>query len=51
MTREEMLIQMIHIYGFEHEAVIQFARLIENPNIDDQTLRLLLKIHRLFPLL
>lgn len=50
MTREQMLTKMIHIYGFEHEAVIQFARLMENPDISDKVLRTLLLIHQERPL-
>lgn len=38
MTREEMLTGLIHQYGFEHEAVIQFARLMEDERINDETL-------------
>lgn len=50
MTREQMLTEMIHIYGFEHEAVIQFARLMENPYISDKVLQMLLLIHQEYPL-
>lgn len=50
MTREQMLTEMIHMYGFEHEAVIQFARLVENPNISDEALSTLLLIHQECPL-
>lgn len=51
MTREQMLTAMIHLYGFEHEAVIEFARLIENPNIDNKTLLTLLIVHQECPLI
>lgn len=50
MTREQMLSAMIHLYGFEHEAVIEFARLIENPNIDDKTLQTLVMVHQECPI-
>lgn len=50
MTREQMLTQMIHIYGLEHEVVIQFARLVENPNISDKVLSTLLLVHQECPL-
>lgn len=50
MTREQMLTAMIRLYGFEHEAVIQFARLIENPSVDDKTLMTILIIHQECPL-
>ena len=49
-TREQLLTAMIHLYGFEHEAVIEFARLIKNPNIDDKTLRTIVMIHQECPL-
>lgn len=51
MTREQMLTAMIHLYGFEHEAVIEFARLVENPNIDDKTLQTLVMVHQECPLI
>lgn len=51
MTRKQMLTAMIHLYGFEHEAVIEFARLIENPNIDDKTLQTLVMVHQECPLI
>ena len=50
MTREQMLTAMIRLYGFEHEAVIEFARLIENPNIDDKTLQTLVMVHQECPI-
>lgn len=50
MTREEMLTVMIHIYGFEHDAVIEFARLVENPNIPDKVLSTLLLVHEECPI-
>lgn len=50
MTREEMLTEMIHLYGFEHEAVIQFAQLMERPQISDETLATVLKCHQEHPL-
>ena len=50
MTREKMLDEMIRIYGFEHEVVIQFARLVENPDIPDKVLRTLLLVHQEYPL-
>lgn len=33
-----MLTGLIRQYGFEHEAVIQFARLMEDERINDETL-------------
>lgn len=44
MTREEMLTRMIRLYGFEHEAVIQFAQLITT-KISDETLETIVKCH------
>ena len=51
MTREQMLTAMIRLYGLEHEVVIEFARLIENPNIDDKTLQTLVMVHQECPLI
>lgn len=48
MTRDEMLAEMIRIYGFEHEVVIAFAELMENPNIPDHALEAILKYHKEF---
>lgn len=50
MTREEMLTGMIRLYGFEHEAVIQFAQLMEDVQISDETLADILKCHQEHPL-
>ena len=50
MKREQMLTEMIRIYGVEHEAVIQFTRLVENPDISDKVLRTILLIHQECPL-
>ena len=30
-AREELLTRMIHIYGFEHERVIDFCHKVDNP--------------------
>lgn len=49
MTRDEMLTEMIHLYGFEHKVVIQFAQAMESPYISDHTLELLVKLHKEFP--
>lgn len=49
MTRGEMLDEMIRIYGFEHEVVIQFARVIESPYISDRALEVILNAHKDFP--
>lgn len=35
MTREEMLTNIIRIYGFEHESTIEFAAAMET-DIDDE---------------
>ena len=42
--REEYLTRMIHLYGFEHQAVIEFARLMEN-GASDETLRTIVESH------
>lgn len=48
--REELLTKMIRLYGFEHEAVIQFAQLMERPQISDETLETVVKCHEEHPL-
>ncbi len=48
--KEELLSRMIKIYGFEHEAVIEFAALMET-GISDKTLETLVKYHEAFPLI
>ena len=45
-----MLTRMIKLYGFEHEAVIQFGKLIENPQINDVTLETIVECHEKHPL-
>ena len=42
--REEYLSRMIHLYGFEHAAVIQFAELMEQ-GASDETLKTLVEGH------
>ena len=48
--REELLTRMIRLYGFEHEAVIQFAELMAKPQISDETLETVVKFHEVHPL-
>ena len=43
--KEELLTRMIRLYGFEHEAVIQFARLMENKAVGDESLLLIVESH------
>ena len=43
--REELLTRMIRIYGFEHEVVIEFARLMENDSFSDKMLEAIVKAH------
>lgn len=47
--REELLTRMIRIYGMEHEVVIMFARLIENPKFDEKLLETLVENHEQNP--
>lgn len=47
--REELLTRMIRLYGFEHEAVIQFAELMKSP-LSDEALEALVKCHEKYPL-
>jgi len=42
--REEYLSRMIHLYGFEHPAVIQFSELMEW-GMSDETLKTLVEGH------
>lgn len=48
--REELLTRMIKLYGFEHEAVIQFAQLMARPQISDEILETVVKCHEEHPL-
>lgn len=43
--REELLTRMIRLYGFEHEVVIQFARLMENKAVGNESLLLVVESH------
>ena len=45
--REEYLSRMIHLYGFEHPVVIQFAELMER-GVSDETLKTLVESHEEF---
>ena len=47
--REQLLNRMIRIYGFEHDAVIEFAKLIENETFTDEVLETIVKAHEEFP--
>lgn len=47
--REELLSRMIRIYGFEHEQVIEFAKLLESSNIPDESLEILVECHEQYP--
>ena len=47
--REKLLDRMIKIYGFEHELVIEFAGMIENPNYKTEILETLVKCHEAHP--
>ena len=48
--REKLLDRMIALYGYEHEAVIQFAELIARPQLSDETLETVVKCHEEKPL-
>lgn len=41
MTREEMLTEMIHMFGFEHVITIRFARMMEKGVAEDVLLSIL----------
>ena len=47
--REQLLDRMIRIYGFEHELVIEFAGMIENPRFETRHLETLVKCHEAHP--
>lgn len=50
--REQLLDRMIRIYGFEHDIVIEFARMCESyPQGEqwDKTLRVLVECHEANP--
>ena len=47
--REKLLDRMIKIYGFEHEVVIEFAKLIEKPMFTDEQLEALVMAHEAHP--
>lgn len=50
--RNNLLTRIIHIYGFEHEVTIDFARLCEEwPNdiAHDRILEMLVESHEEFP--
>jgi hypothetical protein len=47
--REKLLDRMIKIYGFEHELVIEFAGMIENPNYKTEILETLVRCHEAYP--
>ena len=48
--REKLLDRMIRIYGFEHDADIGFAELIENDTFTDEMLEIIVKAHEEHPL-
>ena len=41
MTKDDMLTEMIHMFGFEHITVIRFARMIEEGVTEDVLLGIL----------
>lgn len=47
--REELLDRMIRIYGFEHELVIEFGKLLISEVFTDETLEALVKAHEEYP--
>lgn len=49
--REQLLDRMIRLYGFEHEAVIAFAELIENDIFTDEILETIVKAHEAHPVI
>lgn len=49
--KEELLDRMIKIYGFEHDAVIEFAELVENDIFTDEMLEVIVKAHEEYPVI
>jgi len=47
--REQLLDRMIRLYGFEHEAVIAFAELVENDTFTDEMLNAIVEAHEAHP--
>lgn len=47
--RKALLDRMIRIYGFEHKAVIHFAKLVKNPVFKTGLLETIVKTHEKFP--
>lgn len=47
--REQLLDRMIRIYGFEHEVVIEFARMCESDNFTDKDLEVIVEAHEASP--
>ena len=47
--REQLLDRMIRIYGFEHEVVIEFARICESDNFTDRDLEIIVETHEANP--
>lgn len=51
--REKLLARMIHIYGFEHEITIEYAKILEKApqtkEIDD-ILKIVVEYHEQYPL-
>ena len=43
--KEKLIDRMIHIYGFKHECVIEFARLCESNFVDEKYLETIVKCH------
>lgn len=48
--REQLLDRMIRIYGFEHEVVIEFARMCESDNLTDKDLEVIVEAHEANPI-
>ena len=47
--REQLLDRMIRIYGFEHEVIIEFARICESDNFTDRELEVIVEAHEANP--
>lgn len=48
--RENLIDRMIRIYGFEHEVVIDFAKMCEMTCMSDEALTTIVECHEEYPI-
>lgn len=49
--KEELRERLVKIYGYGHEAVLQFDKLAESPNFPDELLEVIVNAHEMLPIL